>query len=88
VRLWDVRDPAHPKSRGALTSPAPVAFRSDGRVLATGGDKHAAQLWDIANPDRPKILATLPAGTSGPIALSTDGHYPRRTSEWGQAVGH
>ncbi|MFJ1747549.1 XRE family transcriptional regulator [Streptomyces sp. NPDC088116] len=52
-----------------------LAFRPDGRVLATGGFDYDVRLWDVADPLRPAALATV-AGhpdTVTAVAFSPDG---------------
>jgi hypothetical protein len=36
-----------------------AAFNSNGMILATASADRTAKLWDIADPDRPRLLATL-----------------------------
>lgn len=54
VRLWDVRYPDRPASRGALASPSAqsVAFSPDGRLLAAGGTQEQVYIWDAVHPGR------------------------------------
>lgn len=52
VRLWDMTDPARPKSLGALyghsQSVRSVSFNADGTLLATGSDDHDVRLWKVS----------------------------------------
>jgi WD40 repeat protein len=41
-----------------------IAFSPDGRMLASGDTDGYARLWDVSDPARPKLLATLPTGSS------------------------
>jgi WD40 repeat protein len=52
VRLWDVSDPAHPKSlsqplTGSNTPVVSVAFSPDGHTLASNDFKGTTRLWDL-----------------------------------------
>ncbi len=53
-----------------------VAFSQNGRLLAAGSTDGTVQLWDTADPRRPKVLATLQT-TEGAqafsVAFSRDG---------------
>jgi WD40 repeat protein len=57
-------DPAHPTQLGqpitVASNPeslvASVAFSPDGRFLATGVGVEGTKLWDLADPQNPKIL--------------------------------
>ncbi|MFG1926995.1 helix-turn-helix domain-containing protein [Cryptosporangium sp. NPDC048952] len=80
VRLWDVTDPAHPRTLGTpLTGPTDVvyttAFSPDGRLLAAGSGDHRIRLWDIADPHHPRAVAVLggPAAVVYSVAFSPDG---------------
>ncbi|MFI9010495.1 AAA family ATPase [Actinosynnema sp. NPDC053489] len=67
VRLWDFADPAHPRPLGGPIAvgtryTSPVAFRPDGKVLATGSDDYSVQLWDISDREHPKSLGRALVG--------------------------
>jgi WD40 repeat protein len=53
VRLWDVADPAHPRSLGqplvgsSATAVYSVAFGSGGHTLASGSADGAVRLWNL-----------------------------------------
>ena len=76
VRLWDVADPARPRTLSQLPTgaAAPVAFSPDRRTLATGS-ADGIRLWDVADPARPRPLGqplTGGATAAGPVAFSPD----------------
>ena len=99
VRLWDVADPAHPRPLGQPLPSGPgsgsaggpavvlsVAFSPDGHTLASGDDSGTIQLWDVADPARPRLLGqtgcpaasptpsrwrSAPTGTRWPSAAPT-----------------
>jgi WD40 repeat protein len=80
ARLWDVRDPYHPRSLGTLTGHTnavhSLAFSPDGHTLATASDDGTARLWDVRDPHHPTSLGTLTGHTSAvrSVAFSPDGH--------------
>ena len=53
----------------------PVAISGTGRLMVTAGNTRIVQVWDIGDPRRPALLATLPeaAQVHYPVALSWDG---------------
>ncbi|GAA3459954.1 AAA family ATPase [Saccharothrix longispora] len=70
VRLWDLADPARPRSLGLPIEPAtryssPVAFSHSGRVLLTGHDDKTVQLWDIGDREHPRRLGEPLVGHEG-----------------------
>ncbi|MBV9142531.1 MAG: TIR domain-containing protein [Pseudonocardiales bacterium] len=80
VRLWDTRDPHHPRPLGIITghngSVHAVAFSPDGHTLATANDDTTARLWEVSDPGQPRPLSTLPGHTAAvySVAFSPDGH--------------
>ena len=87
VRLWDVRDPHHPRLLGTLTSPAgavhAVAFSPDGRTLTLTTDS-ATRLWDLGDTRNPRLLSVLTTGHLGNVdalASSPQGHILATASQ-------
>ena len=101
IRLWDVADPAYPRPLGQPLLSGPgfwtvggppvvlsVAFSPDGRTLASGNDSGLIELWDVADPARPRLLGQTVLSTSSfayaqSLAFSPDG----RTLAIGSADG-
>ncbi len=80
IRLWDVADPAYPRPLGQPLTGGPgsgtaggpavvlsVAFSPDGHTLASGNDTGTIELWDVADPARPRLLGQT---VSSPLASS------------------
>ncbi|HEV2345270.1 MAG TPA: hypothetical protein VGS97_14320 [Actinocrinis sp.] len=85
VRIWDVVEPSHPVLLASFTghSSGPrdltevngLAFSPTGRVLATAGADSVARLWNVSDPRRPALIATVTghiAALTG-VAISPDG---------------
>ena len=90
IRLWDVADPAYPRPLGQPLTGGPgsgtaggptvvlsVAFSPDGHTLASGDDSGTIELWDVADPARPRLLGQTVLSSSFPdaqsVAFSPDG---------------
>jgi WD40 repeat protein len=53
-----------------------VAFAPDSRTLAASGGDGAIWLWDVTNPAKPGVLASLNASTAGIYGLGFDPARP------------
>jgi WD40 repeat protein len=83
VLLYDVTDPARPVQLTPLpANPQQVpeqtfmteTFSPDGRMLATtSGDSTVVSLWNVTEPARPRIVATLGGGGTEAVAFAPDG---------------
>ncbi|CUU56590.1 WD40-like Beta Propeller Repeat [Parafrankia irregularis] len=85
VRLWDVTDPANPRSlgqplmNGQTRGMRPVAFSPTDHILASGSDDGAVWLWDTTDPTSPSCLGSILNGRNGTewpvmsMAFSTEG---------------
>jgi len=73
-RLWDLRDPRHPVSRGLIPGHTRIVFNAriirDGRTLVSAGADNQIRLDDISDPDNPRNLTVLPGSK---VSLSQDG---------------
>jgi WD40 repeat protein len=73
LELWDISDPRKPVRRARVTRPPgelqSLAFRRDGRVLATAGGSGTIAIWDVSDPRTPRVLTTInrPAGGVYPL---------------------
>ncbi|MFI9330319.1 hypothetical protein ACIGZJ_22575 [Kitasatospora sp. NPDC052868] len=91
LHLWDIGDPARPRSRGPAVSAHAVKVTSlaldpQGRTLATSSEDHTVRLWDIRDPSRLRPLGTPLTGHAGPVtalAYSPDGRHLVTTSRDG-----
>jgi WD40 repeat protein len=91
VRLWDVADPARPRSLGqTLTGSAAalIAFSPDGHtfvsVSSNGDGNGVMQLWDITDPAHLRSIGPVMTGGSGAVvsvAFSPDGHALASSSD-------
>lgn len=87
--VWDVSDPARPKSLATFEGGAPTAIAQDGRTVATVSFHDQPVLWNITDPARPVKMVTLP-GYSDVLwgqAFSPDGRilataYTGRLELW------
>ncbi|WP_026422668.1 AAA family ATPase [Actinokineospora inagensis] len=74
VRLWDVRDPRHPRQLGQpLTGHrgwvSVAAFTRDGKTLVTAGEDHTIRLWDVTDPQRAWPLGP-PVDSGAPVYVA------------------
>jgi WD40 repeat protein len=82
VWLWDVTDPARPRTLGQpltgnAAAVASVAFSPGGHTLASGSVDVAVRLWDVTDPARPRPLGQALTGGTGAVysvAFSPDRH--------------
>jgi WD40 repeat protein/serine/threonine protein kinase len=76
IRIWD---PTTRLVKQTLEGGGPVAWRADGRLLAScEGDGGIVRLWDMtAAPPRCKVLRLFPPGTRwlAGVALTPEGRY-------------
>ncbi|MFC8176735.1 hypothetical protein [Streptomyces sp. NPDC057325] len=74
VTLWDVSAPVRPRAvrswPAAKNSLHTMAFRQDGKVLATGGGDETVVLWNVEDPARPARALTLDGHQSFVEALA------------------
>ena len=62
VRLWDVRDRAHPEPLSTIEHASAawaLAFSADGTMLALGGPFGTLALWDVSDPAEPVRLSSI-----------------------------
>ncbi|MBO0802860.1 MAG: WD40 repeat domain-containing protein [Nocardiopsaceae bacterium] len=68
VRLWNVADPAHPRSVGLIPVPvsrssgnvvSALSFSPDGKTLVTGDTAGFIRFWSISDPARPVMLSSV-----------------------------
>ncbi|MGF1425272.1 hypothetical protein [Kitasatospora sp. LaBMicrA B282] len=82
THLWDTSDPTHPRELPPLPGQpgrrvTAAAFNRTGAVLAVGtatgvnGEEGQVTLWDVTDPGRARVLATLPMASGvGSLAFS------------------
>jgi WD40 repeat protein len=58
--VWDVADPARPRSLATFEGGAATAIAPDGRTVATVSFHGQPVLWNITDPARPVKMVTLP----------------------------
>ncbi len=81
VRLWDLDDPAHPRTLDSIPTGAAavdwVAFSPGGHTLASGSLNGTIRLWDITDTAHPRPLGQPLTGGTGAVetvAFSPGGH--------------
>ena len=85
IYLWDVATGAHLHTLTGHTRRIwSVAFSPDGTVLASGADDGTARLWDLSEPDRPRLRLTLLGLADGWAAVTPDGRYKTEGSLGGE----
>jgi WD40 repeat protein len=57
--VWDVTDLSRPRRLSQFEGGQPTALSPDGRTVATVAFSGRTALWNVANPRRPAMIATL-----------------------------
>ncbi|GIF04209.1 hypothetical protein Asi03nite_17470 [Actinoplanes siamensis] len=87
IRVWELSDPAHPRT---LYSPAPVsdlAFSPDGMRLVSAATDATVRVWDIS-AGLTQVL-DVPATTApGPLAMNANGSAVAVSTSDGRIVLH
>jgi len=91
--LWDVHDPASPRSvapplRGHSDSVWSLAFAPNGRTLASGSYDDSVRLWDVGDPAHPVPLGALTGHNDDvlPVRFSPDGQLLASGSQDGSVI--
>jgi WD40 repeat protein len=63
--MWDTMDPGRPRRLSQFEGGQPTALSPDGRTVATVAFHQDPALWNVADPQHPAELTTLPNGDGG-----------------------
>jgi WD40 repeat protein len=77
------------RGKGAVVT---AAYSPDGRTAAAAWSDGSIRLWNVSDPQHPRLLATVEAGRGGELAYSPDGKLlavrtPRSLQLWRVASG-
>lgn len=73
TRLWHLAATGQPTAAGVLDGfgqALAVAFSHDGKLLALAGSDGDVRVWDVSNPDKPRLVTTLSGHTGAVRSLA------------------
>ena len=74
IRLWNIDDPAHPRSLAVLpaqaTSVVALALSPDERILVAASPDGVLHVWDVSDPRHPVPLPELPGDGREVVSLA------------------